>query len=200
VRPSETSRIEAFSDGVFAIAITLLILNVQVPQPRAAGDLGPALFRQWPTYLAFVASFATIGVMWVNHHRLFSFIERSDEGLVGLNLLLLLGVTWLPFPTALVATHMRSPDQRLAGLIYSGTFLGIALAFNGLWRYAIWRGLVSSHEHVRSIKRQYALGPVFYVGMVGVTAWSTTACVVVSAVLAIYFALPPRLWQLKRRD
>ena len=196
MRPSETSRIEAFSDGVFAIAITLLILNVQVPAPTA-GALGPALVRQWPSYLAFFASFATIGVMWVNHHRLFSYIERGDDGLLGLNLLLLLGVTWLPFPTALVATHMRSPDQRLAGLVYSGTFLGLALVFNGLWRYVMWRGLVGDQEHVRSIKRQYALGPLFYAAMVVVALVNATACVVVSAVLATYFALPPRLWKLR---
>jgi uncharacterized membrane protein len=183
---------------VFAIAITLLILNVQVPDSTPAGRLGAALVRLWPTFLAFFASFATIGVMWVNHHRLFSFIERSDDGLLGLNLALLLGVTWLPFPTALVAAHMRGPDQRIAGLIYSGTFFVIALAFNALWRYVMWRGLVGRHEHVESIRRQYALGPVFYAAMVLVSVASTTACVAVSAALAVYFALPPSLWRLTR--
>jgi len=79
-----TSRLEAFSDGVFAIAITLLILEIKVPPAGAPGELGPALARLWPSYLAFIASFATIGVMWINHHRLFALIERNDEGLVAL--------------------------------------------------------------------------------------------------------------------
>src|SRR5438270_13814781 len=99
---SETSRIEAFSDGVFAIAITLLILDVHVPT-ISQGPLGAALRRQWPTYIAYLISFAFIGIMWVNHHRLFNHIRRSDNGLMFLNLLLLLGVSAVPFPTALLA-------------------------------------------------------------------------------------------------
>jgi hypothetical protein len=84
----ETTRVEAFSDGVFAIAITLLILEIKVPHEAAHGRLAGELLRLWPSYLAFLVSFANIGVMWVNHHRLFGLIRRSDDGLVGLNLLL----------------------------------------------------------------------------------------------------------------
>src|SRR5213593_915772 len=98
---SETSRIEAFSDGVFAIAITLLILDVHVPT-ISQGNLGSALTRQWPTYVAYLISFSFIGIMWVNHHRLFNHIRRSDNGLLFSNLLLLLGVTIVPFPTSLL--------------------------------------------------------------------------------------------------
>ena len=101
---SETARVEAFSDGVFAIAITLLILDVHVPAP-GLGPLRTALARQWPTYIAFLISFAFIGIMWVNHHRLFNHIRRSDNTLMFLNLLLLLGVCVVPFPTALLAAH-----------------------------------------------------------------------------------------------
>ncbi len=95
---TETSRIEAFSDGMFAIAITLLILEVKAPSP-AAGHLGEALLKQWPSYLAFLLSFFYIGVMWMNHHRMFTHIRRSNDTLLVLNLLLLLGVTavgWEP--------------------------------------------------------------------------------------------------------
>lgn len=105
---SETARVEAFSDGVFAIAITLLILNVQVPSP-SAGHLLAALARQWPTYVSFLISFAFIGIMWVNHHRLFNHIRRCDNTLMFLNLLLLLGVAVVPFPTALLAAHYSTP-------------------------------------------------------------------------------------------
>src|SRR5215470_20063356 len=98
---TETNRVEAFSDGMFAIAITLLILELKVPTP-AAGRLTAALLRQWPSYLAFLLSFAFIGIMWMNHHRMFTHIRRSNYTLLVLNLLLLLGITAVPFPTAVL--------------------------------------------------------------------------------------------------
>ena len=102
----ETARIEAFSDGVFAIAITLLVLDLKVPRGMAEGrDLLAALVGQWPAYLAFVTSFATIGIMWINHHRMFTLIGRTDDGLLVLNGLLLLGVTFVPFPTGVLAEY-----------------------------------------------------------------------------------------------
>ena len=91
--PNETARIEAFSDGVFAIAITLLILEIRVPPQTQDGLLRDALRDLWPSYIAFLASFMTIGVMWLNHHRLFSLITKKDDGLIAFNLLLLLGIT-----------------------------------------------------------------------------------------------------------
>src|SRR5450756_525291 len=100
----ETGRVEAFSDGVFAIAITLLVLNIQVPHDLPVGkSLAGALIDQWPTLVAFVTSFATIGIMWINHHRLFIHIKRTDNNLLVLNLLLLLVIIFIPFPTALLA-------------------------------------------------------------------------------------------------
>jgi TMEM175 potassium channel family protein len=98
----ETGRVEAFSDGVFAIAMTLLVLNIKVPTANP-GNLGTLLWQQWPSYLAFVISFAFIGIMWVNHHRLFVHIRRIDHMLLVLNGALLLGVTAVPFPTAVLA-------------------------------------------------------------------------------------------------
>src|SRR6266480_1695989 len=80
--PKETARIEAFSDGVFAIAITLLVLELKVPREHEPGELAPALLALWPSYLAFLTSFATIGIMWINHHRLFNLIHRSNQGLL----------------------------------------------------------------------------------------------------------------------
>ena len=193
---NETARIEAFSDGVFAIAITLLILEIQVPPQTPHGGLRSALADLWPSYLAFLASFMTIGVMWLNHHRLFTLINKKDDGLIAFNLLLLLGVTWLPFPTALLAEHLLGAhaDQQVAALIYAGSFLALAIVFNVMWRYAIRRKIVSEEVNAVGITRQYALGPIMYAVLVAIAFFSAEWCLVLSAVIALYFALPPSLW------
>ena len=128
---SETARIEAFSDGVFAIAVTLLILEVKIPAVGAP-HLRVQLLQQWPQYVAFVLSFAFIGIMWINHHRLFNYIRHADNNLLVLNLVLLLGVTIVPFPTAVLATRLGTPDQRTAAMLYNGTYVFIAICFNFL--------------------------------------------------------------------
>src|SRR5713226_10354308 len=128
---SETQRVESFSDGVFAIAITLLVLELKVP-PAGNSQLSTLLIRQWPSYVAFLASFAFIGIMWINHHRLFTLIRRSDHTLLVLNLLLLLGVTVVPFPTALLAAYLGHPEQRTAAIFYNSVFVVIAILFNVL--------------------------------------------------------------------
>ena len=193
--PSETARIEAFSDGVFAIAVTLLILEVKIP-PVGSGRLGTLLLQQWPSYFAFVLSFAFIGIMWMNHHRMFNHIRRSDDGLLILNLLLLLGVTAVPFPTAVLAIHLRSPYARIATMVYSGTYLVIAIFFNFLWRYALSHHLLGhevSAASAEKISRQYAGGPVLYLICFGLAWLSVTASLVLNLALAIFFALPPAL-------
>jgi uncharacterized membrane protein len=192
---SETSRVEAFSDGVFAIAITLLILEIRVPPNVAHGQLGEELFKLWPSYLAFLTSFGTIGTMWMNHHRLFTLINRLDDGLIALNILLLLGITWIPFPTALLAEHLIGPDQYIAATVYSGSYVIIAIVFNVLWRYAVKKNLVVDHANVGSISRQYILGPLFYLIALLIGLKNATACLVFSLALVIYYALPPRLWR-----
>jgi uncharacterized membrane protein len=191
----ETLRIEAFSDGVFTIAITLLILEISVPQDIAPGELWRALLNLWPSYLAFLTSFCTIGVLWINHHRLFTLIQRADEMLIALNLLLLLTVIWVPFPTALLAEYLGGPDQHVAAIVYSGTFLVIAILFNVLWWYAMRSGRVPHAGRAHPITRQYATGPLLYTIMFLVGIVNATACLILSTLLAIYFALPPRLWQ-----
>ena len=194
---TETNRIEAFSDGVFAIAITLLILEIKVPLQVGPGHLAGALLQEWPSFLAFLASFFTIGVMWMNHHRLFSMIGAADETLIGLNLLLLLGVTWIPFPTAVLAAHLKiTSNDRVAGVLYSASFFAIAIAFQVLWHYAIRTpGVIvpeKAHE-TRHITRQYIWGPLFYVVAILIALASGTACLIWSLLVAIYFALPPRV-------
>jgi uncharacterized membrane protein len=191
---AETGRIEAFSDGVFAIAITLLVLELKVP---TIGNvrLSSALLRQWPSYAAFSLSFAFIGIMWVNHHRLFTHITRSTSTLLVLNLVLLFGVTVVPFPTAVLATYLRTADARSAALFYNGTYVAIAVLFNLLWRYAIRAGLLDPVKVAAAarISRQYSYGPLLYLVCLGVAWISPEGSLALSCALAAFFALPPHM-------
>jgi uncharacterized membrane protein len=191
---TETSRIEAFSDGMFAIAITLLILEVKVPVP-VEGHLPQGLLKQWPSYLAFILSFVYIGVMWMNHHRMFTHIRRSNDTLLILNLLLLLGVTAVPFPTAVLAANLGTADQRTAAVFYNAVFIVIAIFFNVLWRYAVSHELLDKNMSVSaaSISRQYAVGPLMYVVCLGLAFVDVRVSIGVNVALAVFFALPPNL-------
>jgi len=191
----ETGRVEAFSDGVFAIAITLLILEVKVPTPTDAsvtGGLSEVLRRQWPMYVAYLASFATILVMWVNHHKMFTHIRRVDDPFLFLNGLLLLFVSFVPFPTALVSEHLRFASARAAALIYAGTYEALAIAFNLLWGYAATHHrLLGSHVKaglVQALTRQYRTGPALYLIALGLAFFSADAGFGYCLLLAVYWA------------
>ena len=201
---AETSRIEAFSDGVFAIAITLLILNIKIP-PAGSGDLRAELIGQWPSYFSFLVSFTFIGIMWINHHRLFTHIARSDDVLLILNLLLLLGVVVVPFPTAVLALHLGQADQRPALILYNATYVFIAVIFNLLWRYAssAKRHLLTRDVDTASVEKisnQYALGPVCYLICLGLSWVSAAASLALNFALACFFALPPHWLAYKRKE
>src|SRR5512146_1893731 len=190
----ETGRIEAFSDGVFAIAITLLVLGIKVPTPdevRVRGGLGSALVRLWPHYLAFVTSFATILAMWVNHHRIFTFVLRSDHFFLYWNGLLLLLVTFIPFPTTVLAEYFMHPDAGIAGTVFAGTQVAVALAFKGLWHYASKNGrLLGQHvapADIDQITRQHQSGPVMYSVAFVLSFLSVTLSVGLCLFLAVYF-------------
>ena len=191
-----TGRLEAFSDGVFAIAITLLVLDVHVPlaSDLGGGSLLHALLRQWPVYLAYMTSFLTILIMWVNHHQMFARIGRVDHSLLFLNGLLLMSVSIVPFPTSLVAAYLQQRDGQVATAVYSGTFVAIAVLFNLLWRYAAYEGrLLESDEDprfVRGLSRQYLLGPPAYFAAFVLAFVSVWASVSLCMLLAIFFALP----------
>jgi len=191
----ETGRVEAFSDGVFAIAMTLLVLNVKVPNTEQPGQLGSLLWQQWPSYLAFVISFAFIGIMWVNHHRLFVHIRRIDHMLLVLNGALLLGVTAVPFPTAVLAQYLGKPDEKAATMLYAGTYVVVALFFNVLWRYAASGHRLLGDEvdeaEVNRITRQYAYGPLLYLACFVLAYINVAASLALNVALAIFFALPP---------
>ncbi|MBW8878262.1 MAG: DUF1211 domain-containing protein [Acidobacteria bacterium] len=191
----ETGRLEAFSDGVFAIAITLLILEIRVPKPEELhGHLLPALTALWPSYLAFVISFATILVMWVNHHRIFALIRRSDHPFLYWNGFLLMMVTLVPFPTAVLAAYLMHPEEaKVAAGVFAGTYFFIALAFNGLWRHASKNRRLLAHDasaqEVDGITKQYRFGPVLYLVAFAASFFSVGFCVGLCLALAVFFAV-----------
>lgn len=197
----ETQRIEAFSDGVFAIVITLLVFNIRPPGVDKANEIGllSALASAWPTYLAFAASFFFVLVMWINHHRLFTVIRRSDNNLMLLNGLLLFGVTLVPFPTQVVADYWLHPEQALAVIFYAGWFFVVALVFNLLWAYAAHDCRLFSHETnealVQHIARQYAAGPFLYIGALLVAFVSPVISVLLTVLFGVFFALPNKAVQ-----
>jgi uncharacterized membrane protein len=200
----ETGRLEAFSDGVFAVAITLLVLTIKIPGidvpaghlPNDA-QLWPMLLNEWPMLVAYTTSFATIGVMWINHHRLYTHIKRTNTMLLLLNLLLLLVIVFIPVPTALVAQYLVRPDQHVAALLYTGTSVILALCFNLLWRYASYHnrllGKNADPRAVRAISIQYWFGPLPYLVAFILALFSTLASLILCFILALFFALPPRL-------
>jgi uncharacterized membrane protein len=193
-------RLEAFSDGVFAIAVTLLVLDVKVPRLDATDEgarLLAALLGQWPNYLAYVTSFATIFIMWVNHHVIFRSIRRADHALLLLNGLLLLCITFVPFPTALLAEYLGHQGQQTAAAVYSGTFVATAVAFNLLWRHAMRRErLLAPHVErgrARRFGRTYLAGPLFYFIAFVFAFVNVGISVAICVGLAILFALPTAL-------
>jgi uncharacterized membrane protein len=195
----ETNRLEAFSDGVFAVAITLLVLNIKPPPDNALTSAAwwSALLNQLPTLLAFVTSFATIGIMWINHHRLFNYIKRTDTGLMLFNLLLLLVIVFIPYPTALLAQqYIAQPTLNGAALLYSGTNVVLAICFNLLWRYASYHNrLIGKNVDTRAvvaISRQYLGGPLLYLIAFGLAFISVPASIIFLLLLALFFAIPPR--------
>ena len=200
----ETGRLEAFSDGVFAVAITLLVLNIKIPgvdvpagQLPNDTQLWSTLLDEWPMLAAYTTSFATIGVMWINHHRLYTHIKRTNTMLMLLNLLLLLIIVFVPVPTALVAEYLVHPDQHAAALLYSGTMIILAICFNLLWRYASYHNRLlaknADERAVNAITKQYWLGPVVYLLAFILALFSTPASLTLNFLLALFFAIPPRL-------
>ncbi len=134
-----TNRLEAFSDGVFAIAITLLVLEIHIPEPGAGASLGHELLAQWPSYAAFVVSFLTIGIIWINHHAMVRRLRQADHSILVWNLLLLMTVSALPFTTALMAAYLKeSSGESLAAAVYSGSFLLMGVVFAGMNRHLLF--------------------------------------------------------------
>jgi uncharacterized membrane protein len=192
---SETDRLEAFSDGVFAIAITLLILEVKVPHAGTEGGLARALAALWPSYLGYVISFVTLGIMWANHHAMFTYIRRTDRYFLLIHVFFLMCISFLPFPTAVLAEHLPEPDsRRVAVALYSATLVVIALAYNAVWWYAVTGrrllGRNADPDAVRTISRRYALGPISYLVSFALAFANVWASLSVHGILAFLYLLP----------
>lgn len=203
----ETGRIEAFSDGVLAIVITLLVLDIKVPLLEEAerGGLWASLVERAPNFIAFVVSFFFILVMWINHHRLFTAIRRSDNNLLILNGLLLFGISLVPFSTALLAEYLGHEGEQIALLVYNGWYVVMAIFFNVLWWYSSYRNRLFSEKTdpalVSHLSRQFIVGPFAY-GLVLLLGFiNPYLSLAGTVVLAIFYALPnSRMSQLMAGD
>jgi uncharacterized membrane protein len=162
----DTGRLEAFSDGVFAIAITLLVLEISVPESDF-DDLWKGIADQWPSYLAYATSFMTIGGLWLAHHGIFRRLGSADGVVMRLNLLLLMFVAFLPFPTKLVAEAVDTGHSERAAVVFYGLVLfGTSLVITALWRYIAGRRALLAPEvsdsEIAAITRQTAPSIGFY--------------------------------------
>jgi uncharacterized membrane protein len=193
-----TSRIEAFSDGVFAIAITLLVLSLQVPNPPPGSpplDVLRYLQDQAPNLRAYVVSFLVVGLFWMTHHRMFAHIERHDSTLMWLNLILLLFISFLPFPTAILGRY-ESPD---AVRLYAGNLAAIGVAQTALWTYAAWGGRLVGQDVDSHLARYTVLRGVVatlvFVTSIGVSYVDATLAMLWWGWILIGFLALDRLYQ-----
>jgi uncharacterized membrane protein len=190
-----TSRVDAFSDGVFAIAVTLLVLDLHDPE---GPGLWHGLTEQWPSFAAYAVSFVTIGIIWLNHNSLFGRLARLDRPIVTLNLLLLLVVSFIPFPTGMLASHLRAggTDSRVAAAVYGATMTVMGAVFTTIWwqvskREHLFAEDTTAH-HVRAGLRRSLRGPIIYAAATAISVVSAYAALVGYAAVAAYFALPGR--------
>ncbi len=193
---NETQRIEAFSDGVFAIAITLLIIEIAVPHVGGDESLGKALREEWPSYFAYVLSFITIGIYWANHHSFFKLFHHVDHGFLMLNVFFLMTIAFLPFPTAVLAEYMEHADQRQAAIaFYTLGLLLPAVAWFSLWAWANFRELVV-HDlapgYRRFLTRQYLASNLIYAGAFVLSFINEWAALALCTGITAIYVLPPR--------
>ncbi len=189
----DTSRVETFSDGVFAVAITLLVLTISVPDPATTRSLLTALADQWPQFAAVAISFTVIGIVWVNHHAIFRSISRADRALLFINLGLLLSVVMIPFTTALFARYLTRGGEasHIAGAIFSGALLLMALAFSAVYLWVVRHpALLETRAPVKqsawSVLR-FGVGTFAYAICIPVAFISAEAVMVIVALVAAYY-------------
>ncbi|UMG92744.1 TMEM175 family protein [Nocardioides sp. TF02-7] len=196
-----TTRMEAFSDGVFAVAITLLVLEISVPA-GSEDDLLRAVGDQWPSYLAYVVSFATVGAVWLGHSAMTNYLHHVDDLFLRLNLLLLLVVGFLPFPTRLLAqTIGHDAGGKVAATLYGCSLLAAASLLSVLWSYARRRALVqrdaAGHE-TSVVTRRLTPGLAFYAVMIVLGLFLPVAAVFGYLAIAVFYLAPVHL--LRRRS
>ena len=193
-------RLEAFSDGVLAVAITLLVLNLHVPSatgsPGHPVSLGHELLKMWPQYAAYVTSFMTIGIIWINHHAMISRLREADHTILILNLFLLMSIAVIPFATDLMAAYLRgNQGEHLASAVYSGAFLLMSICFSALNRHILLMkvGLLNdapSEQWRRTAFRRSRLGLIPYLLATVLAAVSPYVTLAICGALAVFYALP----------
>jgi uncharacterized membrane protein len=198
-----TTRMEAFSDGVFAIAITLLVLEIGVPEGSKDELLG-ALVDQWPAYLAYLVSFATIGAIWLKHTVVTEYLDHANSLLIRLNLLLLLVVSFLPFPTRLLAEHIREEDaERVAATVYGVNLLLASALVGTLWRYVVRERLMRSgvtDEDVALLNTRLVPSLAGYVVMIVLGLFLPVVAVLGYLAIAVYIIIPMHAIRNRRHE
>lgn len=189
---NETGRVDAFSDGIFAIAISLLVFELKTP-PRSAAGLWHDLARQWPSYTAYVVTFLVIGIMWVNHHQMFGLIRRVDRPILFLNLALLMTVAVLPWPTAVMAEYLEAgDDSHAAAAVYSLVMVLHSFCFQALWWHLTKTGHLFDRRvdlpAARALRKRFALGSIIYPLTFALAFLSALATLAVLALMALYYA------------
>jgi uncharacterized membrane protein len=196
-----TGRLEAFSDGVFAIAITLLVLDIAVPA-GAGAHLLRSMAHLWPSYLAYLVSFSTIGAIWLGHSAITDYLERADAVFMRLNLLLLMVVAFLPFPTRLFADFLgEDKPERVAANIYGITLLVASTLLLVLWRYAVHARLVrpdANDEEIQLLTQRLTPGLIGYLVLIVAGLFAPIVAAVGYLAIAVFFILPIRLHDLIR--
>jgi uncharacterized membrane protein len=185
------ARVEAFSDAVFAIAITLLDLEIAIPNGPDR-TLWHDLKDQWPSYAAYLVSFFVIGIIWINHHGIFTHITKVDYGVLYINLALLATVAFIPFPTALFAEHLRSgADEEVAAAVYSGSLALMGLSSGALWLYiprhpSLHSPSLTAEEIARTNRVALVGAPAFIVAIAIAFVSPALTLVIIAGVAAFY--------------
>jgi uncharacterized membrane protein len=196
-RKLRTARLEAFSDGVFAIAVTLLVLDIAAPaRARSGADLLHSVARLWPSYLAYVVSFSTIGAAWLGHNAITEYLERIDAAFVRLNLVVLLLVSFLPLPTRLLADNIgQAGPERVAATIYGANLVLAVAMLLVLWRYAVRAGLVrpdAADEEIQLLTKRLIPGLTAYLVLIAAGIFVPVVAVGGYLAIALYFIIPFR--------
>jgi len=190
----ETGRLEAFSDGVIAVAITLLILDLHVPAFTPKVSLLRALFNDGTAYLGYVTSFLIIGLFWSNHHYMFKYIKKTDHLLLLLNTLVLMCLVFLPFATSLLVEHFNDGYQSATAMVYSASLLLTSIMYNILWGYAsrhpalLEDGLPA--DLLRKMTRRYLVSIPLYLLTLAISALNVEFTLVLYILIALLYALP----------
>ena len=192
---NETVRMETFSDGVFAIDITLLTFQLKAPSLKAATSnhtLAIALFHQWPDYIAYFISFTTIFIIWLNHHRMYNVIQRSDVRFMFYNGVLLLLVTIVPFTTSLLADYINSPAYPLASALYMILFAGISCTLLVMWNYATkdFRLLKrpAADVRVQTVRTSHLISAIIYAVAAGLSLLLPFLGILIGLAMVVYLS------------